>query len=328
VELSFARLRSRFPYIAFVPQWDFLNFMTAEAARYPTFKLLMRADTYDVLVDDGDGQVCGVKYHTEDGAAHELRARLTVGSDGRTSVTRAAAGLPLVESASAMDVLWFRLSRRAGEPEALGVRLTPGHFAVAINRRDYWQIAWVIAKGGYEQVRASGLDEVRRAVAIALPQLADRVGELHEWDDIKLLSVRADRLTRWYRPGYLAIGDAAHAMSPIGGVGINVAIQDAVAAANLLWRPLREGQVTVRDLRRVQVRRELSVRLIQALQAGLQDRVVVAALRGDEEVALPRAVSVLSRIPVLRDVPPRLVAYGLLRPRVRSPELARPRPEL
>jgi 2-polyprenyl-6-methoxyphenol hydroxylase-like FAD-dependent oxidoreductase len=320
LELSFKRLRTRFPYIAFVPQWDFLNFLTAEAARYPTFTLQMQADAYDLILENN--QVNGVRYRSEHNTLGEIRAALTVGADGRTSVTRATAGLPLVESSPAMDVLWFRLSRRSDEPEVLKLKLMPRRFALAINRRDYWQVAWVIAKGEFDHVQGGGLDAFRRAVASALPQLADRVGELRDWEQIKLLTVRADRLTRWYRHGYLAIGDAAHAMSPVGGVGINVAIQDAVVAANLLWRPLREGRLSVRDLKRVQVRRELSVRLIQAFQSTLQNRVVMRTLRGDDAVAVPRQLPTILRMPILRDIPPRLIAFGFLRPHVRSPELA------
>jgi 2-polyprenyl-6-methoxyphenol hydroxylase-like FAD-dependent oxidoreductase len=320
VELSFKRLHTRFRYIAFVPQWDFLTFLTAEAARYPTFTLLMQVEAYDLIVEDD--VVRGVRYRGADGAHGELRATLTVGADGRTSVTRTAAGLPLVESSPPMDVLWFRLSRRPDEPEWLGLKLIPGRFALAINRREYWQVAWIIPKGQFDHVRARGLESFQRDVASTMPQLADRVAELCDWEQIKLLTVRADRLARWYRPGYLAIGDAAHAMSPVAGVGINVAIQDAVEAANLLWRPLRAGRVSVRDLKRVQVRRELSVRLIQAVQTMVQTRVVVATLRSEDAAEVPRMFETMLRTPLLRDVPARLIAFGFLRPHVRSPELA------
>jgi 2-polyprenyl-6-methoxyphenol hydroxylase-like FAD-dependent oxidoreductase len=325
VELSFKHLRTRFPFIAFVPQWDFLNFVTAEAARYPTFSLLMRTEVDDLIVEDET--VRGVRYRTDDGNRGEIRATLTVGADGRTSVTRAAAGLPLVETSPAMDVLWFRLSRRAGEPEMLDLRLMPGRFAALINRREYWQIAWVIPKGEFDKVRVSGLDAFRQTVSKTIPELANRVDELRDWDQIKLLTVRADRLARWYRAGYLAIGDAAHAMSPIAGVGINVAIQDAVEAANLLWRPLRSNTLSVRDLKRVQVRRQLSVRLMQAFQAALQNRVVMKTLRHNETVDLPRLFPWLLRTPVLQDIPPRLIGFGILRPHVRTPQLVNQRSE-
>lgn len=325
VELSFKRLRTRFPFIAFVPQWDFLNFVTAEAARYPTFKLLMRTEADDLIVEDQT--VRGVRYRTDAGDKGDIRATLTVGADGRTSVTRAAAGLPLIETSPAMDVLWFRLSRRTGEPEMLDLRLVPGRFAALINRRDYWQIAWVIPKGEFDNVRTAGLAAFRQTVASTIPELANRVDELRDWDQINLLAVRADRLARWYRAGYLAIGDAAHAMSPIAGVGINVAIQDAVETANLLWRPLRTDTLSVRDLKRVQVRRELSVRVIQAFQAALQNRVVMRTLRGNDTVDLPRLVPWMFRMPILQDIPPRLIGFGILRPHARTPQLVAQRRE-
>jgi 2-polyprenyl-6-methoxyphenol hydroxylase-like FAD-dependent oxidoreductase len=319
VELSFKHLRTRFPFIAFVPQWGFLNFVTAEAARYPTFSLLMRTDAHELIIENRT--VRGVRYRADDGENGEIRATLTVGADGRASVTRAAAGLPLIETSPAMDVLWFRLSRRAGEPEMLDLRLVPGRFAALINRRDYWQIAWVIPKGEFDTVRAAGLDTFRQTVASTIPELAMRVDELRDWDQIKLLTVRADRLARWYRAGYLAIGDAAHAMSPIAGVGINIAIQDAVEAANLLWRPLRTNTLSVRDLKRVQVRRELSVQLMQAFQAALENRVVLRTLRGNDTGDLPRLFPWMLRAPILQDIPARLIGFGILRPHVRTPQL-------
>ena len=257
LDVDFRRLPSRFRFLAFVPQWDFLTFVTTEAARYPGFRLVMQAEVEDLIVEGG--QVRGVRYRTPDGP-QEVRALLTVGADGRSSRVREAAGLPLVETSPPMDVLWFRVSRRLDEPDMIELRLSPGRFVALINRRDYWQVAYVIPKGGFEQVRASGLEAFRASVVASVPELADRVAELEDWDAIKLLTVRADRLQRWYGPGLLCIGDAAHAMSPIAGVGINVAIQDAVEAANLLWRPLSRGDVHVRHLARVQRRRELPVR--------------------------------------------------------------------
>jgi 2-polyprenyl-6-methoxyphenol hydroxylase-like FAD-dependent oxidoreductase len=218
-----------------------------------------------------------------------------------------------------MDVLWFHLSRRAGDSDSLGLRAAAGHFFALINRSNYWQVAYVIPKGAYEQVRAAGLDTFRRALAEGIPELADRVAELQDWEQIKLLTVRADRLTRWYRPGLLCIGDAAHAMSPVGGVGINVAIQDAVEAANLLWEPLRRGDVSVRQLARVQRRRELAVRLTQAFQGFLHDRILRPALAGGRPTKLPLVARLALRTPVIRDLPPRLIGLGLVRPHVRTP---------
>jgi 2-polyprenyl-6-methoxyphenol hydroxylase-like FAD-dependent oxidoreductase len=218
-----------------------------------------------------------------------------------------------------MDVLWFRLSRRDTDGDAIELRLQPGHFFALINRREYWQVAYVIPKGAYDTVRASGLDAFRGSVADGVPELADRAGELETWDQVKLLTVRADRLRRWYRPGLLCLGDAAHAMSPIAGVGINVAIQDAVEAANLLWKPLRAGSLTVGDVARVQRRREVPVRLMQAFQGLLQDNVLRPTLGAEGPMAVPKALQLGLRVPVLRDLPARMIGLGIRRPHVRSP---------
>jgi 2-polyprenyl-6-methoxyphenol hydroxylase-like FAD-dependent oxidoreductase len=280
---------------------------------------VMQAEATDLLI--GREVVRGVRYSSPSGT-EEIRATLTVGADGRTSRTRAAAGLPIEAASPPMDVIWFRLSRRANEAESFDLHLVPGHIAAVINRRDYWQIAWVIPKDGMQRVREAGLGAFRASVAQTLPELADRVDELRTWDDLKLLTVRADRLRRWYRPGYLAIGDAAHAMSPVGGVGINVAIQDAVEAANLLWRPLCEHRLSPRDLKRVQVRRELPVRITQGLQALIQDRLVTPTLGDSATLRLPRIAQVALRTPLLRDLPPRLIGLGVHRVHVRTPARA------
>jgi 2-polyprenyl-6-methoxyphenol hydroxylase-like FAD-dependent oxidoreductase len=321
LDFTFERLKTRFPYLVFIPQWDFLDFLTREAARYPGFRLLMNADATGLIVEDG--VVRGVRYRHR-GGEHELRALLTVGADGRTSATRAAAGLPLVETSPPMDVLWFRLTRRPEEPEAVVARAAPGHFAILIDRGDYWQIADVIPKGAGDRVRAAGLPAFRAEVAALVPDLADRVGELRDWEDVKLLSVRADRLARWYRPGYLAIGDAAHAMSPVAGVGINLAVQDAVVAASALWAPLRRRVVSTRDLAVVQRRREWPTRIVQAAQAAVQRLSFRAIISAERLPAPPRFLYVLPRVPLLRDVPARLVGFGVGRPRVESPALATP----
>jgi 2-polyprenyl-6-methoxyphenol hydroxylase-like FAD-dependent oxidoreductase len=221
--------------------------------------------------------------------------------------------------------LWFRIRRRPDEPDMIELRLSPGRFVALINRRDYWQVAYVIPKGGFEQVRADGLEAFRRSVVTSVPELADRVGELEDWESIKLLTVKADRLQQWYRPGLLCIGDAAHAMSPIAGVGINIAIQDAVEAANLLWQPLSRGELDVRHLARVQRRRELPVRFTQALQGFLQDRIVSPTIGASgNRPRVPKPMLLAMRVPGLRDVPARLIGLGLWRPRVRAPALAGP----
>jgi 2-polyprenyl-6-methoxyphenol hydroxylase-like FAD-dependent oxidoreductase len=221
-----------------------------------------------------------------------------------------------------MDVLWFRISRHADEPSTVDLKLTGGHFVGLIDRRAYWQVAWVIPKGAFEQVRQAGLEAFRASVVQAVPAFADRIAEIADWDSVKLLQVRADRLRRWYRPGYLAIGDAAHAMSPVGGVGINVAIQDAVEAANLLWRPLRQGSLRPRHLARVQRRRELAVRITQAAQSFIQSSVLRPTLQAGASLELPPLVRLLLGTPGLSDLPVRFLAFGILRPHVRSPELA------
>ena len=323
VELSvdFSELGTRFPFIAFVPQWDFLRFVTNEAGRYSGFRLVMEAEAQS-LVFDGE-RVAGVSYRTPDGNAHEVRALLTVGADGRTSRVREAAGLRLHETSPPMDVLWFRVSRRATDSESVGLRLLAGHFFALINRRDYWQVAYVIPKGGYDAVRAAGLEAFRGSFAEGVPELADRAAEIRDWDQVKLLTVRADRLVRWYRDGLLCIGDAAHAMSPVAGVGINVAIQDAVEAANLLWQPLKRGDVRPRHLARVQRRRELPVRLTQAFQGLLQDQVLRPTLSpGGRAAGPPPIVQLALRLPLVRRVPARFIALGVRRPRVRTPAAA------
>ena len=314
--IDFGRLPTRFPFMTFVPQWDFLRFVTTEAARYPSFKLIMEAEVEDLIVENG--QVRGVRYRTPAGPG-EVRALLTVGADGRTSRVRDAARLPLVETSPPMDALWFRLSRRTDDDDVVGFRLSPGHFFVLINRGTYWQVAFVIAKGAFDQVKAAGLEAFRRALADGVPELADRVAEIQDWDQIKLLTVRADRLRRWYRPGVLCIGDAAHAMTPVAGVGINLAIQDAVEAANVLWQPLKQGEVRLADLARLQRRREIPTRLIQAFQRLVQDRVLRPTLTADRGLKLPLIVRQALQLPGVRDLPARMIALGVLRPHVRTP---------
>jgi len=261
---DFRGLRSRFPYIALIPQWDFLDFITGEAARYPGFHLLMSTEATDLLVEDGAVQ--GVRCTSVDGP-DEVRAPLTIAADGRSSVLRDRAGLPLVTTSPPIDVLWFRLPRAAGEPEDSAGYVGGGHVVAMINRRDYWQIAYTIPKGSARRLMAGGIEALRASLRELVPELGARIELLSSWEQVSLLSVRANRLRSWYRPGLLCIGDAAHAMSPVGGVGINFAIQDAVAAANVLAEPIRRGEVTARHLRAVQRQRAWQVRLMQRFQA-------------------------------------------------------------
>ncbi len=316
LRLSLERLRSKFRFIAFMPQWDFLEFMTRQAARFPSFTLLRNAEVLDLVRQDG--RVTGLRYRDAAGE-HELSATLTVGADGRTARTREAAALPQMETSPPIDVLWFRLPRRADEVEAVFGRIGAGVLLVMLDRGSYWQVAFVIPKGKSEDLRSRGLDAFRQDIVGVAPELSDRVGEIRSWDDVKLLTVRVDRLVRWHAPGYLAIGDAAHAMSPVGGVGINVAIQDAVAAANVLWRPLAAGQVGDEDLAEVQRRRERAVRVIQSIQTFVQVRVLAPALASQRSPSIPWIVRLLLAIPILRDIPPRMIALGIDRPHVESP---------
>jgi 2-polyprenyl-6-methoxyphenol hydroxylase-like FAD-dependent oxidoreductase len=319
--MSLERLRTKFRFIAMVPQWDFLEFLTKEAARFSTFRLVRNAEVVGLLKTDGvDGAFRGVRYRDKTGE-HQIEAPLTIGADGRSSVTRQAANLPQVQAAPPMDVFWFRVSRRPGEMTEIGLRLGTGLGLVLLDRADYWQVAYIIPKGAADRIRTQGLDGFRKAIVSVAPELQDRVGEIRDWDQVKLLTVRADRLTRWHKPGYLAIGDAAHAMSPIGGVGINIAIHDAVAAANILWRPLADGNISESDLAKVQRQREFAVRVIQAFQSAMQSQIIKPMLEANKPPSLPWVLRAILRAPILRDLPPRLVAFGIRRPHVQSPSV-------
>ncbi len=313
---DFTRLPTRCRFVAFLPQWDFLDFLARHAARLPGFALRLRTEATGLVEEDG--RVVGVRATAPEGPC-EVRAALVVGADGRHSVVRERAGLPVRTLGAPMDVLWFRLSRRPGDAGATMGRFDPGRIFITIERGTHWQCGYVIPKGDAETVRARGLPAFRAGVAALAPFLADRVEEVASWDDVKLLTVRVDRLARWYRPGLLCIGDAAHAMSPVGGVGINLAIQDAVAAANLLAGPLRAGRLDVADLRRVQARRALPTRLTQRVQVVLQERVIARVLAGDGPRRPPLAVRLLGRCPPLRHLAGRLVGLGVRPEHVRVP---------
>ncbi len=283
---DFSSLPVQCPYIAFMPQWDFLSLLATHASCYPTFQLKMQAEVTGLLEEDG--RVVGLRATTPDGPL-EVRANLVIGADGRHSVVREKAGLQVEELGAPMDVLWFRLSGQTGDPGDPMGRFDAGRIFIMLNRGDYWQCGFVIPKGTLDQLRGKGLPAFRESVARLAPFAANRVGELQNWEPIKLLTVQVDRLLQWSRPGLLCIGDAAHAMSPIGGVGINLAIQDAVAAANLLTAPLRAGQVTTGDLRRVQHRREWPTRLRQRMQLFIQNAITTDSSQIDRDGRPSRA---------------------------------------
>jgi 2-polyprenyl-6-methoxyphenol hydroxylase-like FAD-dependent oxidoreductase len=314
---DFAHLPTRCRFVAFMPQWDFLNFLAEQAGRYPSFSLRMQTGVTGLV--ERFGRVAGVRAAAPGGLL-VIHAALVVGADGRHSVVREQAGLQVDEFGAPMDVLWFRLSRSPGDPGQTMGRFDAGRILITINRGEHWQVGYVIPKGSLDEIRNAGLDGFRGTIAALAPFARDRVRELRTWDDVKLLTVRVDRLRRWYRPGLLCIGDAAHAMSPIGGVGINLAIQDAVAAANGLAAPLREGAPTTGDLRRVQRRREFPTRVTQRLQIIVQRRIVTRVLgsRGGR-VPLPVALRLLGRFPLLRRIPARLIGIGVRPEHVRAP---------
>jgi 2-polyprenyl-6-methoxyphenol hydroxylase-like FAD-dependent oxidoreductase len=295
-------------YIALMPQWDFLNFLAAQGERYPTFDLRMQAEATD-LIEEG-GRVAGLRAVTPEGEL-AIRADLVIGCDGRHSTVRDKAGLQSDQYGAPMDVLWFRISRRDTDRAETFGHIESGRMMITLNRGDYWQCAYVIPKGGIEQVHAAGLDAFRGAVVALSPFLADRIGELKSFDDVKLLTVAVDRLRQWWRPGLICIGDAAHAMSPVGGVGVNLAIQDGVAAANRLAAPLRAGTVSDEDLRAIQTRRMFPVRVTQAFQLMMQNEVIGPALAGKQRPRPPFALRLLDRLPLLQRLPARVLALGI-----------------
>jgi 2-polyprenyl-6-methoxyphenol hydroxylase-like FAD-dependent oxidoreductase len=312
---DFARVPGRCKFIAFMPQWDFLDFLVEAARKYPAFRLEMEAEVTDLLTE-GE-RVCGVRAQTPQGPL-EIRADLVVAADGRHSTLRERAGLPVRDLGAPIDVLWMRLSRKPDDPGQTFGNIAAGGILVAINRNDYYQCAFIIRKGGFEELRARGMEAFRQQVAALAPFLADRVDELKDWNQVKLLTVAVDRLETWYRPGLLCIGDAAHAMSPVGGVGINLAIQDAVAAANALAAPLRDGAVTTDLLRAVQRRRELPTRLTQALQVFIQQRVLFRVLDMRGTIAPAFLLRLIDRCTPLHYIPAYVVGVGFRPERVRT----------
>ncbi|MGC2415682.1 MAG: FAD-dependent oxidoreductase [Stellaceae bacterium] len=313
---DFRHLPTVCQFIALMPQWDFLNFLAEAGGHLPAFHLRMEAEVID-LIEEG-GRIVGLWMQTQEGAI-EVRSDLVVGADGRHSVVRERAGLKVINLGAPIDVLWMRLSKSAGDPPQTGGRMNYGRMLVTIDRGDYWQCAFVIRKGGYDAIRERGLDALRYDIVKIAPFLHDRVGELHGWDDVKLLTVAVDRLERWWCPGLLCIGDCAHAMSPIGGVGINLAIQDAVAAANILAQPLRDGALTEANLQAVQRRRTLPTRLTQGMQVMIQQRVLDPVIGSDNPITAPWPLRLFNHLPWLARLPARLVGMGFRPEHVHSP---------
>jgi 2-polyprenyl-6-methoxyphenol hydroxylase-like FAD-dependent oxidoreductase len=302
--------------LVIMPQWDFLNFLAAQSRRYPRCAIRMEAEATGLLEESG--AVTGVRARTPHGEL-EIHADLVVGADGRHTTVRAAAGLSTVEAGAPIDVLWFRIPRAPDQGAETGGYIGPGRFLVMINRNAYWQCAFVIPKGGFDALRAEGIEAFRARVARINPSLQSSVAALGNWDAVKLLTVQIDHMPVWFRPGLLCIGDAAHAMSPVGGVGVNLAIQDAVAAANRLAAPLREQRLTAADLRAVQRRREWPARVTQRVQIAVQNRVVVPVLSDSEPVAaLPWPLRLAQRFPVLQRIPARLVGIGVRPEHIRT----------
>jgi 2-polyprenyl-6-methoxyphenol hydroxylase-like FAD-dependent oxidoreductase len=315
---DFTHLPSHCRFLAFMPQWDFLDFITEQARRYPTFHLKMQAEVTDLIEEKG--AVAGVHVRTPEGRL-QIRAQLTIGADGRHSVVRERAGLEVVNLGAPMDVMWMRISRRPTDPGQTFGHIDRGKILVLLNREDYWQCAFVIAKGTADAIRRRGLASFREEIAALAPFLRDRVGELQDWGQISLLTVAVDRLSRWSRPGLLCIGDAAHAMSPIGGVGINLAIQDAVATANIIGPKLLQRTPAESELHAVQQRRNFPTRATQRLQILVQNNVIRRILGGAKPLTLPWPLKLLRRWPILRRIPARVIGLGFRPEHVKTPEV-------
>lgn len=312
---DFTHLPTRARFVALMPQWDFLDFLAREAHGYSDFALEMRAEATALRVDGG--RIVGVDVRTPEGLL-EVSCDLVLGCDGRYSSVRREAGLNVEDLGAPMDVLWFRLPRKRTDPDEPVGSFGAGHILVGINRGDYWQCGFVIAKGTLAAVEAQGLDTIRKAIADVAPFLADRTGAIVSFEDFRLLTVGVDRLMTWHKPGVLCIGDAAHAMSPIGGVGINLAIQDAVAAANILACPLRDGRLTDADLAAVQERRRRAAQIIQWVQVQIQKRVISGIIGNTRPPRPPLPLRVINRFPVLARIPARLLGLGYRRERVQD----------
>jgi 2-polyprenyl-6-methoxyphenol hydroxylase-like FAD-dependent oxidoreductase len=318
---DFSHLPTRCRFIAFMPQWDFLDLLAEAGRKLPAFRLMMQAEASDLIEEQG--RIVGVKARTPRGAL-EARGELVIGADGRGSRLRDKAGLRVKDVGAPIDVLWMRLSKRPSDGGPTLGRLHRGRFLVSIDRGDYWQCAYVIFKGQLDKVRTEGLKVLREEIAAAAPVFRDRVGEIRSWNDVKLLTVKVDRLERWWRPGLICIGDAAHAMSPIGGVGINLAVQDAVAAANRLAAPLRAGAATEADLEAIQARRTFPTEATQAVQVFIQNQVIRRFLGKDRPARPPLPFRLLDALPLLRRFPAQFIGVGARPEHVDAAILRRP----
>ncbi len=318
---DFSHLPTHCKFVGLMPQWEFLNFIAEKAKAYPGFHLRMETEVTDLLIENG--KVAGVCAKSPRGAL-EVRADLTIGADGRRSIVREKAGLEVLDLGAPIDVLWMRVSRDPSDPNQTLGRFRAGKILVTLDRDEYWQCAYVIPKGGFDTIRQRGLASFQDEIASVAPFLRERLGELKDWNDVKLLSVAVDRLRQWSRSGLLCIGDSAHAMSPIGGVGINLAIQDAVAAANILAGPLAKGAVTDERLRDVQHRREFPTRVTQGFQVFAHTRFIGPAMRNARPLTqLPLPLKLLQMFPILRRIPARLVGLGVRPEHVHTPDMKR-----
>ena len=315
---DFTHLPTHCKFLALMPQWDFLNFLVEQGRRYPGFHVRMQSEAIDLI--EQNGRIVGVRIKTGEGTS-EIRAELTVGADGRHSIVRQRAGLKVIDQGAPMDVLWMRIAHRPGDPaQSLG-HAQAGRIFIMIDREEYWQCAFVIPKGAADEIRARGIDKFREEITHLAPFFGDRIHELRDWNDVSLLTVKVDRLERWFRAGLLCIGDSAHAMSPIGGVGINLAIQDAVAAANLLATKLRSGKVSLDDLAAVQRRRAFPTRATQRLQIAVQNRVISPVLSSSQPIRLPPLLKLLGSWPFLRRIPARVIGVGFRPEHIHTQEM-------
>jgi 2-polyprenyl-6-methoxyphenol hydroxylase-like FAD-dependent oxidoreductase len=318
---DFRHLPTHCKFLALMPQWDFLDFLKQHAQRYPTFRLIMEAEVTGLIEENG--VVAGVRGQTPRGSL-DVRAGLVVGADGRHSVVRSRAGLNVKDLGAPMDVMWMRISRRPDDRAQTFGHVDRGRILVLLNRETYWQAAFVIAKGEAGRIRERGLEAFQEEIGRLEPSLRSRLQEIRDWNDVSLLTVTVDRLAEWSRAGLLCLGDAAHAMSPIGGVGINLAIQDAVAAANILGPTLAQRAPSASELQAVQRRRSFPTRATQRLQLTIQNNIIRRVLGSAEPLSLPWPLKLLRRWPILRRIPARLVGVGFRPEHVRTPEMHRP----